>query len=323
MNYSIQILRGLAALLVVIYHASIKYDQSYGGYIFHFGNIGVDIFFIISGYVMSLIYSKRKLDVRSFVVDRLRRILPIYWLLTLAGYIAYLLYPSLVNSSGGNTYVFESFFLWPVDGKFLIQNGWTLSFEFYFYLLFGAASLMLGHYVYSVVLLFTLPILASFFNVDWANNFLANTIVYEFVYGIIAFYILEYVKNTYWKLTLFLLAILVIFYCIGGRSGSDGLIAFILVVTLGHINISKLEIERFIVLRLLSRLGDSSYSLYLVHVFSLVFLSKLYQCVVEVDSYVLFVFVLCFGSVICGWFFNCLIEKPIDQYLKKILINFS
>jgi len=317
MNYSIQILRGLAALLVVIYHSSIKYDQSYGGHVFHFGNIGVDIFFIISGYVMSLIYSKRKLGFRLFFIDRVRRILPLYWLLTLVAYAAYLLYPSLVNSSGGETYILESFLLWPVDGKFLIQNGWTLSFEFYFYLLFAAASLIFGHYIYSVILILTLPILASLFNVDWANNFLENTIVYEFVYGIIAYYILEYIKNIYWKATWFLLTVLVIFYFIAGRAGSDGLVAFILVVSLGAINISKLSVERSSVLRLLNRLGDSSYSLYLVHVFSLVVLSKLYRYIVGLDSFVLFVSVLCVGSILAGWFVYCLIEKPIDQYLKK------
>jgi len=59
----------------------------------------------------------------------------------------------------------------------------------------------------------------------------------------------------------------------------------------------------------------------LVHVFSLVVLSKLYQYIVDVEYFALFVSVLCLGSVICGWFFYSLVEKPLDKYLKRILVR--
>ena len=51
--------------------------------------------------------------------------------------IVFLISPNLINSSGGETGIFESFFLIPNGSKFLINNGWTLSYEFYYYFIFS------------------------------------------------------------------------------------------------------------------------------------------------------------------------------------------
>jgi exopolysaccharide production protein ExoZ len=320
MNYSIQILRGIAALLVVLYHSFIKYDQYYGGeFSFEMGIVGVDIFFVISGYIMCMIYSKKSLVLTDFLIDRIRRIMPIYLILTSVAYVAYLTLPALVNSSGGHTYILESFILWPVDGKFLIQNGWTLSYEFYFYIIFGIATLLFGHFFYSCVLIILLPIIAGYIGLDWANGFLMDTIVYEFFYGVVGFYICKLSRNNFFFVFLIATFSLFLLWAVDHRAGTYGVAAFVIVTICSRIKLSEEMIDKHRGLLVLERIGVSSYSLYLIHAFTLVFLAKIYESLINIESQYLFITIIGLGSVIVGWYFYLLIEKPLDVFLRKAL----
>ena len=99
----------------------------------------MELFFIISGFIMCHTTQSsqgRWKDVGHFMVNRFTRILPLYWLLTALALVVFLIAPDKVNSSGGDTKIWQSFLLVPSEGKFLIMNGWTLTYEFFFYLLF-------------------------------------------------------------------------------------------------------------------------------------------------------------------------------------------
>ena len=77
---SIQFLRGLAALSVTLAHA-----LPYCGLEFRLGTAGVDLFFVISGFVMvyaSEKYFAQRHGAREFMMRRLARIVPIYWATT-------------------------------------------------------------------------------------------------------------------------------------------------------------------------------------------------------------------------------------------------
>jgi peptidoglycan/LPS O-acetylase OafA/YrhL len=145
--FSIQYTRALAAFLVLTWHIREK-SQQYGRDLFQsidFGFAGVDVFFVISGFVMCLIYARSDhglTSLLSFWRRRFLRIVPFYWLLTLVALLIFLVAPAHVNSSGGETSVPRSFLLIPGKQKFLIQNGWTLSYEMYFYLIFSLAFLV-------------------------------------------------------------------------------------------------------------------------------------------------------------------------------------
>ena len=93
---SVQAMRGVAALAVVVLHAREAIDRQ--GFIDHplgsetsigelasLGAVGVDLFFVISGFVMAL--SASKLDgwagTRRFLRGRVVRIVPLFWLLSL------------------------------------------------------------------------------------------------------------------------------------------------------------------------------------------------------------------------------------------------
>jgi len=137
--YGIQYLRAFAALAVVVFHAA----ERTGGH-FAIGAAGVDVFFVISGFIMWVISDRRPVTPQRFLLDRLKRIAPSYWLVTgimVAGAIAGL-FPNLQLSAG---HLLGSLFFVPVrspsTGEIwpVLVQGWTLNFEMFFYVLFAGA----------------------------------------------------------------------------------------------------------------------------------------------------------------------------------------
>jgi exopolysaccharide production protein ExoZ len=138
--YSIQYARALAALAVVLAHTG-----AYGsGNAFHIGSAGVDIFFVISGFVMWTTTASRAQTPADFIANRIVRIVPMYWLVTLALVIAAVCVPALfprLKIDAGHVVASLLFMpsrspfngeLWPV----LVQ-GWTLNYEMFFYGVFA------------------------------------------------------------------------------------------------------------------------------------------------------------------------------------------
>lgn len=122
-------LRGIAALMVVLFHFTMLRPGT--PYIFRFGVTGVDLFFMISGYVIFLTINRVR-DWRDFVVSRVARLYPAYWtaVLLTAG-LLYLFdrphfYPksSLVNLTMLQNFVGVG----DLDGAY-----WTLAVELLFY----------------------------------------------------------------------------------------------------------------------------------------------------------------------------------------------
>ncbi|WP_413693887.1 acyltransferase family protein [Psychromonas sp. KJ10-2] len=109
---SIQYLRGIAAILVVYYHSTIKAVQNNipDASIYYIGESGVDLFFIISGFIICFVTDNKDFNTLKFLKSRVLRIIPLYWFFTIIALFAYLIVPSMVNSSGGETLILESFF---------------------------------------------------------------------------------------------------------------------------------------------------------------------------------------------------------------------
>lgn len=143
--YNLQALRGIAVLLVVFFHL-MPVELKYGGSqqilpeYFNFGMFGVDLFFVLSGFVMVLItqgqFKKPNLAL-SFLYRRASRIYPTYWFYTFLVLGVFLYNPAMVNSSQGHeANILASFLLFPSDTLPLLMVGWTLIHEMYFYLVF-------------------------------------------------------------------------------------------------------------------------------------------------------------------------------------------
>ncbi len=128
---SIQCLRGLAALAVVLLHLG-------WGPPFLAGHAGVDVFFVISGFIM-MHTGQREPTPGVFLAARARRVLPLWWLVVLL--------TAAWTRDNALWRVLASLALWPTrrwDGEwqFIVGPGWSLAYEAGFYLVFAAALLL-------------------------------------------------------------------------------------------------------------------------------------------------------------------------------------
>lgn len=135
---SIQVLRGIAALLVVVHHSFLYGHETKPGVFFKSGAVGVDIFFAISGVVMFL--TARGQTPGQFFLRRLVRIVPLFWFFMVVK-IAFISLATFKSRGDGLdlTYIIQSFLFIPARGADghvfpLIGVSWTLQFEMYFYL---------------------------------------------------------------------------------------------------------------------------------------------------------------------------------------------
>lgn len=142
----IQYLRGIAAMMVVWQHATAQVAAIDS----EFGANGVDVFFVISGFVMVATTAGREIRPAAFIGRRLLRIVPLYWMLTTAMVGVALTVPGTFRSLvvEADTFFMSLLFVphfsatFPGEVRPLLAPGWTLNFEMYFYLVFGL-SLML------------------------------------------------------------------------------------------------------------------------------------------------------------------------------------
>ena len=142
--WSIQYLRALAALGVIIFHS-----LSGTGDDFEFGAIGIHLFFVISGFLMWTTTCRRDADIGRFVESRMKRIVPIYWIATLLTVSLNSLFPGyLYQATSDPVHVIKSVLFIPQNGVEegiypVLYQGWTLQYEIFFYAIF-AFSLMFG-----------------------------------------------------------------------------------------------------------------------------------------------------------------------------------
>lgn len=139
-------MRGLAMLLVVLVHLQASEAQHSSDPLLpwasQFGIMGVDIFFVISGFIMVTVTQDHPYPWRSalhFLLHRLMRIYPAYWLASLALLLASVLLPITTSSPVQDiAFVLKSFLLWPQAQMPLLAVGWTLVHELFFYIVFTA-----------------------------------------------------------------------------------------------------------------------------------------------------------------------------------------
>ncbi|MCA8066510.1 acyltransferase family protein [Burkholderia sp. AU38729] len=129
---NLQCARAFAALAVVGYHMGVL----------PFGQAGVDIFFVISGFIMSVVAPR---EGRDFLRKRLIRIVPLYWLTTLGVFAIAVVKPQWLNSTTASVdYLVKSLLFVPYvkeNGHWgpLNLNGWTLEYEMLFYLVIAGS----------------------------------------------------------------------------------------------------------------------------------------------------------------------------------------
>ena len=149
----IQSLRFVAALLVVVTHSTFYAGErlDHGIQTWSFGTVGVDIFFVISGFVMVIStggLEGTKDGWKYFGMRRIVRIVPMYWIATTIKLLTLIAIPSAIlhaQLDPGKTIL--SYLFLPsrnFEGRVepLLGVGWTLTFEMFFYFVFTIALLV-------------------------------------------------------------------------------------------------------------------------------------------------------------------------------------
>lgn len=141
----IQAARGIAALLVVAFHltglSQRIWHETFAGGFFEFGWAGVDLFFVLSGFIIYYVHGRdiaRPEGLRPYAWRRFARIYPIYVIVTLAVLPIYLAgWGEATKRDPG--VIIRSLLLLPQPTNVfpVVTVGWSLSFEALFYLLFG------------------------------------------------------------------------------------------------------------------------------------------------------------------------------------------
>lgn len=142
MNFNFQLhgLRGLAALMVMVGHVLGGYNNAHGGHdnwlsiANHIGRFGVEIFFVLSGYV--IFHSLQRHDAATFIKHRFWRIYPVFACFTLLYFIANRVLNIEPDSDSvayllANLAFLDLFLSTPA----LTPNAWTITYEVWFYVL--------------------------------------------------------------------------------------------------------------------------------------------------------------------------------------------
>ena len=142
----IQHLRALAVLLVVIAHIHQADARFFPGPLLdrtaYFGFAGVDVFFVLSGFIIHHLYRDHSgFDARYFL-KRINRIYPLYWIFTGLALIGYAVMGDSLTRSAGELDLLASLTLAPANDLPVLLVGWTLTHELYFYLAFGLTLIL-------------------------------------------------------------------------------------------------------------------------------------------------------------------------------------
>jgi len=333
---SIQYLRAMAVLLVVILHNTTALQAHAPEIsIFEKGNFGVDLFFVISGFIMWLIAATRPTHGLAFFKDRVARIWPLYAVMTIV--------TAFVTTEGGLSFNFavdwgrligSLLFIpqwhdsYPMTAPILFV-GWTLNLEMAFYLLFAG-------------LLFVAPrqrlfvLCALLFSFACARIFIGvpeNPALYLYTYSLIAEFALGailgalylgYLKQRfklsypiYWGVGL--VCVGVALFTVSEHLTEARLLHYgtpaLLIVAGFLISETWFSKCRW---RPLEFLGDASYSIYLTHIMALSVSNKILgapfgenHTIVVLAGQTIFAFLV--GSGV-----HIIVEKPLSKALKHI-----
>jgi exopolysaccharide production protein ExoZ len=322
---NIQLLRGLAALAVAFYHA---------GYVIpgtnHTDFLGVAVFFVISGFIMTHI-TRASSD--GFLLHRLIRIVPLYWLGT-AFYAALVvvIYPIIGKQSDNivtiATLLSDLFFIPRLDSGGavifpVLSVGWTLNLEMYFYLLFAGALHLSRRAAPAIVAVAVSAVWLSglYFHLPSPVGFYAHDYVVYFPLGIGTYYAAQLLPQQarIGMLAAFIGTVALIGFAMTGRQ--DVALAAPPLIVLGAV---LLEQGGFACRnRLAMALGASSYALYLCHSFLIGLLREAAKWTADFDMTAHLPAALLAVALSAGaaWLIFKWIEAPLLAYLRASLLQ--
>jgi len=282
-------LRGMSILAVYFYHINLGfYEQN----IFRGGFIGVDIFFVISGYIITTISLHdekiNNFNAIKFYTRRIKRILPIAFLvmfiITIYSYYfdTYSKFNLNFELAKSSFLLFANFFLYfqqieynSINSDYIpLLHYWSLSIEEQFYIIFPLIFLLksLRFYFFTLIFFISLFLCITISNIDFEKSFyFSYTRIWEILLGVITailnnnYNLTKSKKIFYYKY--FLLFIIIIFIILGNQKNFYPFnIIFITTITALVLFKHKDEKTNAILSNsILIYIGKISFSLYLIH----------------------------------------------------------
>lgn len=344
-NISIQVLRAIAAILVVNYHVIGTLEKYYSNkswisqqlFFKDFGAVGVDIFFVISGFIMistNWLNFGKSGSPSYFLKNRIIRIVPLYWLFTsLAFFVAFFL-PSLTSIQPSWSNFLSSLLFFPLEKFPILKVGWTLNYEMYFYLIFSVLLLCSRKIFVCAGLSFLLLslICRNFINKDIPLAVLVtDPLLLEFSMGCaIGFVYKKGLSISFPKIFLIFGVLAFLPSIIFGLNDNLRLFfwgipsALIVAGLVFENNLSKDIIFNTKIL-VFSKLGESSYALYLSHALIMPIIGKLwvFSGLVRIFCADIYIVVATLILVIFGHIIYLLIEQPITNFIRDRMLTFK
>ncbi|WLP57107.1 acyltransferase family protein [Agrobacterium fabrum] len=344
MIINLQALRAVAAFLVFFHHFLPYVDRLFpGAKVYEFGAAGVDIFFVLSGFIMVLTTFGKDRDPAKFFLNRIIRIVPIYWIMTLAIVALFLIgFRPIGVIDLQLSYIWKSLFFIPFTRNGLwepiLSVGWTLNFEIFFYSLF-ALLLFVPNFGMRIALLVTILICLASSGIILAKNpyleYYTNPVILDFAIGAAfgAFYVTRRESSPSVNPTISwtLIAIGALLIAVTGnglglsysnnilRPMTWGLAGLMLISGCIFLEENGLVARN----RLIIHLGNASYSIYLVHNLMIQVSEKAVGLFFTPGLVALGIMALCALALttIFGLASYKFIEYPINQGYRRITIK--
>jgi len=348
---SIQLLRVVAALSVVYVHCA---DGIVCRSFRTTGRFGVDIFFVISGFVIAYVVSRGEGGAGNFLIKRVIRIEPMYLFVTIIMTLTAVIFPGLIKNNEVSVSGFIKSILFipgPENGGSpVLDQGWTLNYEMLFYVVVFLCVLFAKNKRYltiscALALVFIMAVL-QFGNTDnFILNYYGPSMFLEFIYGIILYHLYTLFETTNRRISvnrwvkIIALASSAIFwygfmiYCDMGDHYLSISRGIILGIPAAAVAGSVLFLEKEIrydnkAIRFLAEIGEASYVMYLIHCLIITFFAKVVfeeasgtNClfIYEIVKIIIVVIATITFSILVHRF----IDMPIQRYLKSLLKNRS
>lgn len=333
--HNIQALRGIAVMLVVFLHmyaTEKKYspDQILPDFL-QLGVMGVDIFFVISGFIMVTVTHHKAphwQQARQFIVSRATRIYPTYWLISAALLAITVFFPGITTPLASDwRFVVRSFLLYPQEHLPLLMVGWTLVHEMFFYAVFAVLLLLPAALRYGCLLVWaavtatgfhllhpavTQPVLALVFN-PLSLEFISGCFIGLLVHQ----YRIPLAQLFFASGLLTLVAAWAAWMHVSAEpipTEMKRFYYFIVPCVLLTLGCAAMDQQQIRLSRWLEILGDASYSIYLTHILILSSLCKAWQFVPYREGWLdnaLFIPLTLAATVTGGILFFHLVEKPL------------
>lgn len=318
--------RGIAAMLIIIFHFGLEvFPFSEAQRFFSKGNMAVSYFFTLSGFIMCYTYYSQSISLSAFIVKRLARLGPVYWLAIVLSLFAFADTTNLLQALCLNVLFLQSY----IPGYALTINspGWSLSVEVFFYLLFPFLlriyKLQPKRFVQLAVFIYIISQIVHLYFVKYATG---SDKLHEFIYyhplghlnsfliGMAGYYFIDKPFPKKMLSILLLSAIIVLSLMWLPLSKHNGLLAplfVFLIILLTKINV------KFIKNAGLVWLGEVSYSLYILQMPVFVLLKDITDSYTHIP-YTSFFFLYVITLIIVAGITYHVVELPAKQALVAI-----